>query len=459
MALPIEPMEWLSFLASRHDADIPVLREYDAYYDGRQPLTYMQPELMRELEDRIQPVVIGWPQLVPDAVDERLDPTGFQLPDSDTGDEDLWRVWQANSLDEESQMGRLDALVMRRSYLCVGANEDDTDTPLVTVESPLETFAWIDTRTRKVAAALRRTYVAGDLVRMPERYATLYLPDQTIWFDAGDGGWRETDRDQHRLGVPPVVPLVNRARTADRYGRSELDPIIPLSNAANKLATDMMVASEFVAIPLRGIFGLGPEDMEDEQGNRLTALQAIMGKLLMLPDGEGTAKHFEFASADLTNFHKSIQALAQLVASLAGLPPDYLGLTTDNPPSAESRQAAEIRLIKRAERKQVSFGGSYEHVCRLVRRFQTGDWDPKLMRLETKWRDAATPTVAQTSDAAVKKFQSGIVPKLQTRVDLGYTDVAIARMEAEDEKAAALDPVGQLTRTLAQAPADGQPVA
>lgn len=406
MALPSIPQDWLTFLATRHDADLPALREYDAYYDGRQRLTYMQPELMRELDGRIQPVIIAWPQLVPDAVDERLDVTSFQLPDADTGDDDLWRVWQANNLDEEAQMGRLDALVMKRSYLCVGANEDDADTPLVTVESPLETFAWVDTRTRKVAAALRRTYVAEDLVRLPERYATLYLPDVTIWYDAGDGGWREIDRDEHRLGTPPVVPLVNRARTADRYGRSELDPIIPLSNAANKLATDMMVAAEFVAIPLRGIFGIGPEDLEDEQGNKLTALQTILGKLLTIPDGEGVAKHFEFASADLSNFHKSITSLAQLVASLAGLPPDYLGLTTDNPPSAESRTAAEIRLIKRAERKQVSFGGSYEQMCRLVRRFQTGEWDKSLLRLETRWRNAATPTVAQTADAAVKKFQA-----------------------------------------------------
>jgi hypothetical protein len=438
LALPTEASAWLTFLANRHDADLKQLRAYDAYYEGRQPLTYMQPELMRELEDRIAAVIIFWPQLIVDAIDERLDVTGFRLPDADRSDDDLWRVWQHNNLDEESQMGRVDALTMKRSYLCVGTNEDDADTPLVTVESPLETYAYVDPRRRKVAAALRRTYVADSLVRDPERYATLYLPDETIWYDAGDGGWREIDRDQHGLGAVPVVPLVNRGRTVDRTGRSELDAVIPLSDAANKLATDMMVAAEFVAIPLRGIFGIGPGDLKDEQGNSLTALQSILGKLLTLPDDDGVAKHFEFASADLSNFHKSINSLAQLVSSIAGLPSDYLGLTTDNPPSAESRLAGEVRLIKRAERKQVSFGGSYEEMNRLVRRLQTGAWDPTLARLETQWRNAATPTVAQTADAAVKKYVAKVVPLRQTREDLGYTDVQIKRMEVEDEKAAAL---------------------
>jgi hypothetical protein len=329
---------------------------------------------------------------------------------------------------------------MKRSYLCVGANEDDPSTPLVTVESPLETYAYVDPRTRRVAAALRRTYVADSLVRLPERFATLYLPDRTVWYDYTND-WVEVGRDEHGLGEVPVVPLVNRGRTADRRGRSELQSVIPLSDAACKLATDMMVAAEFVALPLRGLFGIGPGDLEDAKGNKLTALQAILGRLLTIPDDDGTAKMFEFASANLTNFHESINALAKLVASMAGLPPHALGFTTDNPASADAIRSAESRLVKRAERKQVAFGGSYERMMRLVRRFQDpgAERDPRLARLETIWRDASTPTIAQKADAAVKLYNlpTPIVPLRQTREDLGYSDAQIARMEQEDQKAAA----------------------
>jgi len=459
VALPQTDSDWLNNLSIRHDAEKPELEELDRYYEGTQALSYMHPEIFREVQDRIKPVIIGWPSLVVDSVEERLDVEGFRLPDDEEADKDLWRVWQANSLDEMSQQGHIDALVMRRAYACVGTNEDDAGTPLVTVESPLELFADIDPRTRKVRAALRRVMETEDFARTNERTATLYLPNKTVWY-RWNGGWIVVDQDEHNLGEVPVVPLVNRGRltrstrlaggrSVQRYGRSDLSQIVPLSDAANKLATDMMVASEFVALPLRGFFGIGPDDLVDPEGNKLTKLQVIMGRLVTIAENEG--REFQFQAADLGNFHKSIAELAQMVAALSGLPPHYLGMSTDNPASADAIRSAESRLVKRAERKQRAFGGGWEQVCRLVKRFQASGakLDPKLLSLETIWRDAATPTVAQSADAAVKKHQAGIVPLRQTRESLGYSQTQITRMETEDAKAAQMDPVAEIARGLA----------
>jgi hypothetical protein len=295
-----------------------------------------------------------------------------------------------------------------------------------------------------------------------ESYSTLYLPDKTIFFETNDkGALVETDRDEHQLGEVPIVPLVNRSRLSDWRGRSELSPILPLAHAANKLATDMMVAAEFVAIPLRGIFGIGPDDLQDQHGNSMTALQAIMGRLLTLPIDDGSARQFEFTSANLSNFHEALDRLAQLVASLSGLPPAYLGQSTQNPPSGDAIRSSEIRLIKRAERRQRAFGGSHEAAMRLVRRFQDGGGpvDPALKRLETQWRDPSTPTVAQKADAAVKLFNlpTPIVPLRQTRQDLGYTDAQIKLMEDADALAQAQQAAQYEMATAAQdaaAPAD-----
>lgn len=460
MALPDTDLGWVDRLARAHDAEIGQLEMLDRYYEGTQPLTYMHPEILREVGDRIQPVVIGWPQLVVDTVEERLDVEGFRLPDEEAGDKDLWRVWQDNDLDEQSEQGHVDALVMRRAYVCVGANEDDRDTPLVTVESPLELFAEPDPRTRKVRAALRRVAEVDSFTSMSTRYATLYLPQRTVWFE-WNGGWREVNRDDHNLGVVPVVPLTNRSRLRAgrrtqngslqaQYGRSELQPILPLSDAANKLATDMMLGAEFTALPLRGFWGLSPGDLEDEQGNKLTAIQAILGRFLTLSDDGG--REFQFPAASLSNFHDSINALAQMTAAVAGLPPHYLGFTTDNPASADAIRSAESRLVKRAERKQRNFGGSWERAMRLVRRIQSGDWDPRLKRLEVQWRDASTPTVAQKADATVKLYNlpKPVITRRQAREDLGYTDVQIRRMEEDDARAAADDPMAEIAREMAR---------
>jgi hypothetical protein len=278
VALPETDLDWLTYLSRRHDAERPELEAYDRYYDGTQPLTYMHPEIMREVADRIQPVIIAWPQLCIDSLEERLDVEGFRLPDEESADDDLWRVWQANDMDEQSQLGHVDALTMRRYYVAGGTNETDDDTPLLTAESPLEVFADHDPRTRKVRAALRRVVEADTVARIGTRYATLYLPNATVYYEWNGGGWLVTNRDDHNLGEVPIVPVVNRARlnqsrrirgmTQLRHGRSELDPVIPLSDAANKIATDMMLAAEFVSIPLRGLWGVGPEDLVDDVSER-----------------------------------------------------------------------------------------------------------------------------------------------------------------------------------------------
>lgn len=455
MALPTTDLEWLQYLTLVHDHDLPKLKKLDQEYELQSPRQYMHPEIFREIGDRLQQVVIAWPMLVVDSIEERLDVEGFRLPGADKADDELWRVWQENNLDEESQLGHTDALVMRRSYIAVGTNEDDDDTPLVTFESPKEVYADIDPRNRRTRAALRRWQEHQDsFVRVPEWFATLYRPDATVHYEGstgGVGGWRRVDRDPHGLGAVPVVPVINRARLADRLGRSELAPFLPLAQAANKIATDMMVAAEFVALPLRGIFGIGPQDLEDQDGNKLTALQAIMGRLLTLQNDDGNAKMFEFNSASLDNFHQTINQLAKLVASVAGLPPEYLGFASDNPSSADAIRAAEARLVKRAERKQRAFGGAHEQAMRLVKRLQEGDWNPKYRRLETLWRDASTPTIAQTADAVVKLYNlpRPLITRRAAREKLRYSDAAIKRMEAEEAEEARRDPLAEIAREMA----------
>lgn len=482
MGLPQTDEQWMSWLARWHDSDVHEMQHLNSLYEGTAPLEYLQPELIRELDGRIQTVVLGWPSLAVDPLEERLDVLGFRYPEDDgapptaavkgaarvelasaVGDAELQKVWQDNDLDEESQLGHLDALVMKRAYVCIGTNEDDDDTPLVTVESPMEMFAYVDPRTRRVLGALRR-WRDDDLsmVRVRERYATLYLPDRTVSY-RNVSGWKVEHVDEHGLGEVPVVPLVNRARLSNRYGRSELTPaMLSISNAANKIATDMMVGAEFHAIPLRAIFGIGPGDMVDEQGNRVSALQVIMGKILAVGDVDGAAvRAHEFTASSLTNFHNTLGQLAQHAAGLAGLDPHEFGWTAgDNPATAEGLRARETRLIKRAERRQRGLGGAHEKVQRIIKRFQTGDWDPRARRLECIWRDAATPTRSQAADAATKLFAGGVIPRRQTWEDLGYTPGQQRRMQAEFDQQAEQDPVGRMTKLLGQpdpAPAGGDP--
>lgn len=431
-------MEWLTHLIKCHDQELRELKALDAYYEGEQPLSYMAPELIQELDERLKQVVIEWPRLVVDSVEERLDVEGFRFGSQAEADAELWRIWQANDMDEQSQQAHVDALVMKRSYAIVGTNEDDKKTPIITVESPLDVYAERDPRTRKLAAALKR-WVEEDGDQKID-HATLYLPNANVYWVKVKGEWVEdpdTPRDDHELGEVLVEPIVNRPRLK-RAGVSELKPVLPISDAACKIATDMMISAEFHAIPRRYAIGVGPEDFEDEQGRKISALKRIAGRIWAIAKHkqEDGVEVGQFPEANLSNFHETLKLLAMIVASLAGLPSRFLGHATDNPASADAIRSDEARLVKRAERKQRSFGGSWERVQRLVMLVRDGEVPSEAMSLETLWRDASTPTIAQKADAAVKLHTARIIPLRQTREDLGYTQVQIERMEEEDEKVA-----------------------
>ena len=425
MALGDSDLEILNRLQTRLGQSRSELLRMDAYYDGAQHLEQLglavPPELQRFL------TIVAWPGTYVDAIEERIDLEGFRLPGEDSADDDLWQVWQENDLDEESQMGHLDALTYGRSFICVGAGdagpdtadgaERDSATPLVTVESPFEMAAELDPRTRNVSAAAK-LYRDRD----NQLLATLYRPGFTSWLRWGGSplrGWTEVDRDEHDLGVVPVVPIVNRARTAKRDGVSQMTRVIGLTDAAARALTNAQMATEIMAIPQRYVLGATKGDFVDADGNQLPAWEAYFGAIWALQNKD--AKVGQFTAADLSNFETIVNHYATLVAGVTGLPMRYFGQNTANPPSADGIRADEARLIKTAERRQRPWGGSWERAMRLVRRIQDGKWDPALKRMETLWRDPATPTRAQQADAAVKLFSAGLLPREGAWEDLGYS--------------------------------------
>jgi hypothetical protein len=291
------------------------LRLLDAYYEGAQRLEALGLAVPPELRKFV--TIVNWPRICADAIEERLDLFGFRLPGSTEADSELWRVWQANGLDEESQLAHLDALVFGRSFVTVGANEDDDGTPLVTVESPLELAVERDPRTRAVTAALRltggvATVATGTVAGSAPVYATLYLPDQTIWLTGTGTGsrWTEEDRDVHGLGVVPVVPLVNRGRLTQRNGVSEIADVLPLTDAAARALTNAQVATEVAAIPQRWVAGMSKGDFADANGNPLPAWQAYFGSIWSTEAAD--AKFGQFSAADLGNFTRIVDHYAQL---------------------------------------------------------------------------------------------------------------------------------------------------
>lgn len=249
------------------------------------------------------------------------------------------------------------------------------------------------------------------------------------------GGYVEVSRDDHGLGEVLVVPIVNRPQLWAPLGTSELADVIPLSDAACKIATDMMLSAEFHAMPRRWALGFDEEDFSDPDGKKVSVWQTIAGKIWSTSktkkdDGVEVG---QFNEADLTDFHNTLRALAVQVSTVSGMALHHLGYSSDNPASADGIRAAESRHVKRAERRIKGFETAWERVMRLVLLVRDGHAPDTARWMETVWADAATPTFAQRSDAVVKLYQADrLVPRRMARRTLNFSQAQIADMERED---------------------------
>jgi hypothetical protein len=443
------------------------LRDDKAYYDSlRRPeaIGIAVPPEMRALLAHV-----GYPRLYVDSLAERQEVEGFRMGGSDDADMKLWDWWTANNLDIEGTLGHTDAFVYGRAYITVSAPDPEfdgfvaSDVPIIRVEPPTALYAVIDPRTRQVTDAIRAIYTEdqSELVS-----TTLYLPNETLqwvrkpsgqpytgsysgWSYKGDVvnrdyNWRLVSRVRHDLGVVPVIPLPNRTRLSDLYGTSEITPELrSVTDAAARIMMDMQGTAELMAIPQRLIFGVKPEDLgvNPDTGEKL--YDAYMARILAFDDPDAKAQ--QFSAAELRNFVDALDALDRKAAAYTGLPPQYLSFSSENPASAEAIKSSESRLVKKVERKNRVFGGSWEQAMRIAHKVMNGDIPSEMYRMETVWADPSTPTYAAKADAAVKLFANGlgVVPKEQARLDMGYSITEREQMRRWDEEE---NPMGQLAQ-------------
>lgn len=428
MPLDFTDDEWFARLNTRRVRAQHETQKYWEYYDNEQPLAYVA-KILQEQGDRFPPLRVNWSALVVDAIEERLDVEGFRIGAEEL-DDDLTEVWQANDLDEGSGEAHIAALVARTAYLMVGPGVD-TDIPLVTIEYPDQVAVEVDPSTRRVRAALK--VWAPDTENGSETMAELHVPGKLVLFESGKKvdetkhSWAKALERHQTSPLVGVVPMLNRPRRW--VGRSELEQIIPLADAVNQTATNMLAAIEHHSLPRRWAMNVAESDFVGPDGKQLPAWKIATGAIWAIPRAEDDTgilgeqaqpKVGQFTAADLNNFHGSIRQLAVLAASLYGLPPHYMGYASDNPASADAIRSAEARLVKRAERRQRTFGGAWERAMRIALAVMGRD-PSEANGLETVWRDAATPTKAAQADAAVKMVQAGIIDQDQAQEDAGYT--------------------------------------
>lgn len=450
-------------LLRRMNMDLPFLRIRELYYDAEQRMNHLGIAIPPELEHKLR-TAAGWPGVVVDTIDERLEVAGFRVGAAASTDDDLWDIWTANRMEFESGLAHLDALMLGRGFVMAGTRAGDTDdgsgTPLITVESPANMAAEYDAATRQVTAALQRYRYFG------EEAAALYLPDVTIQLIRPEGqDWQIRDRDRHGLGRCPVVMLTNRSRSSDRYGKSEITPaLMSWTDAACRVLLRMEVSAEFFSAQQRYVIGATEDAFVDADGEPVSAWESYIGRYLALErDSEGNLPTVgTFAAADPTPHTNQLLALTRLVSASTGIPQNALGFSADNPASAEGILAADATLNRRARRRQRAFGPEWREVMQLALMIGNGGELPAdLNKIEVLWTAPETPTPTETSVAIAAQITAGAIPADSpvTLAALGWSPLQIEQLQADAKRAANAAALQQIAAGLQQQTAAQQQAA
>lgn len=378
-------------------------REHESYYDGSftaHLLNISTPEHI----GRMLKTVSGWAGTAVDVLEERLDFLGY-------ADDDLVEAFETNALDEESGQVHLDTLIYGIGFVSVTGGGEGEPEQLIRGHDANNTTGILNPRTRLFDAALTREVKNGEVVGVD-----LWLPDQVVKARRQRHGspWEIVDRKRNNLGAVQIVPFINRARIGDRGGKSEVTaPLRRYADAAVRTLISMDVNREFFSAPQRYAIGMSTDDFVGPDGRPLNPWQILTGRVWStgeVGDDEREPKLGEFDPQPPGPFLDQIEGLAQLAAAEAGLPSHYFGLRGDQATSADAIRAMEARLVKRAERRQKSFGRSWSQVSRLVRAGRDRERVADVEASRTRWGNPATPTVGATMDAMVKAVQAGLAP-------------------------------------------------
>jgi hypothetical protein len=433
------PEWWLRHLTARQQKRRRMLQRLDEYYRGEHPLEFATEQFREAFGGMFDQFADNWCGVVVDATEERLDVEGFRFGDTAT-DELAWDIWQRNDMDAESQLGHLEALIHAEAYTLVWPG---SDVPRITVEHPLQMIAAPSPSNHRVTAAALKWYVDDDGYEV----AYLYLPDQVHRYrsstrtrtglrDWNATRWVAEDRDatedpavqDNPFGVVPVTPLQNRPRLIAQP-RSEIEIVVPLQDAINKLWADLMVASEFTADAQRWMLGYEP-DIDEETNQPKPPPWKRRDRLWYVPQTdaqEHPVQIGQFSAGSLENYLGAIETAVQHIASQTRTPPHYLNPGADRL-SGESIKASESGLVEKVRRKQRFFGEAWERTMRLA--LQAAGSDLDFAAAETIWKDPEQHSEAELADAAMKRKVLGVTRR-QTLEDLGYTPTQIARMNAE----------------------------
>jgi hypothetical protein len=445
------------------------VQDYRAYYKGDHPvmLTNRQQEYLGDILTKSNhTVAFNLCRVIVDVLRERLTVNGFSGDDA-AGKvlaEKAWEWWVAAGMEREAITTHRRALRDAAGYLIVDwdeakaaprwkANsrydgdtgvtfhEDANDNPLMAVK-----YWRRDDILEANYGALRRT---------------IYLPDRILRYrqdTSGSYGWTPIDAQEgpavqwwtdtmQEGGKPLGLACVEFENPADE---SEIEAIIGLQNALNKLVLDMLAAGDatgfqMLAVSYTQALGGAMTDEDDETGDDL---RIAPGRIIELGDG---AKITNIPPGDLSQLLKAIDSITGFIAASTRTPQYYLRpFGGADVPSGEALKQLESALVSRATERQAQFSAAWVEAMRVGARLwlaMGGSGIDADANIAPTWASPAVRNELYDMQVATGELALGVPQEVLWQRRLGYSPadvVEFKRMAARESAANLANVVGAL---------------
>lgn len=412
-------------LAGKHEA----AERLFAYYDGTAGVPLISERLRDVYQDQLADLSENWAAVVIDSAADRITLERLEGPD-DAATRTLADIVADTDLLIEADDAHQQALIGGESFIIAwrGKDEAGADEPIEAyTQHPDSCAAFYDPARPNVMTSAAKWHDADG-----NRVVTIYRPDVIqVWTAARDKltsddeaarGWKAftlADEADNPYGVVPVFHY----RPARRQSRSDLCNILPLQDAVNILVTNMLVAAEFGAFPLKYV-------MTD--ANLPKRLKASPNRIWELPEGSTPG---QFDAADLSHFIAAIDHLVNSIAIISRTPRHYFYGSQDAP-SGEALRVMEAPLVKKCGDRIARFTPTWRQLAAFLYRLQTGD-----VRAPREFRAvfADPATVQPLHEAQTRKttaeaidIEAGFgLSKKRALMELGHSEAEATKILAE----------------------------
>ncbi|MFB7162321.1 phage portal protein [Streptomyces sp. NPDC056242] len=439
---PGEPLWWLERLWTELEERRKYAELMRCYYSGDHPLALVADKARDAFRRLLKQARSNYVGLVIDATAERIQVDGMRIGDSPVGDEEAWRIWQANNFDADSDLLITEAVKVGRAFVLVAPNPADASTPIVTAEDCTQAVvAYVPGSRRERAAGLKvwTDDWTGELM------ATVYLPDALVKYAApkpnpgiaGKPKWvpREVPGEPwpapNPLGVVPLVEMQNRP---DLLGgcMSEVEDVLDIQDRINKTLIDRLMAQEFSAFRQRWMTGY--EVPIDDNGQPVEPFKSAVDRLWVIEDEN--VQMGEFSATDIGPYLQAVESDVKDMAARTRTPSQYLLGAMVNI-SGDALKAAESGLVSKVRQRIRPFGEAIEDVVRLYLSAAGDGRD--LSAIEVIWHNPEFRTEGELVDALMKMATLGVPREaLWERWGASQAEIAQWREQADQQAARVL---------------------